>query len=211
VQKVLGSVLTRANAQEQTQAGAQIAAAHAPAAAATSISSWGSAAVIGGIAAAAAIALIIGLLAGGFEKGGYTGPGGSKAIAGVVHGQEYVQPQETVNFYGLPIMAAIHQRRIPVEKLQGLLDNYRYTPIAPRFGSFEVGGAVAAMESSSNDRAAGNGANGQVMINGGIKAVVINDVAALRKQIFDSDEAVVFVIDAVTGNAHIVKGAIASS
>jgi hypothetical protein len=209
VQKVLGSVLTRANAQEQTQAGAQIAAAHAPAAAATSISSYGSAAVIGGIAAAAAIALIIGLLLGGFEGGGHTGFGGTKRIAGVVHGNEFVQPDPAVRYYGLDVHEAMRQRRIPASAIQALLGNYRY-PVTPRLGSFEVGGAVAAVQDSSNPGGpASAGAGGPVTIKG-FKTVVLNDVSKLRKEIFDSDEAVVLVLDAITGHAHIVKGAIAN-
>ncbi len=210
VQAVLGKFLTEQNKQSQIQAGGQIAAAHAPAAAATSISSFGSAAIIGGIAAAAAIALIIGLLAGGFEGGGYTGSGPRKRIAGVVHGDEFVHDSPTTNLYGRDFHQALLEHRIPVTQARALLGNYRYTPIAPRLGSFEVGGAVAAIEASSNDRAASAGAGGPVTIKG-FKTVVLNDVAKLRKEILDSDEAVVFVIDAVTGNAHLVKGAIASS
>jgi hypothetical protein len=210
VQKLLGSFLTKQNAQEQTQAGAQIAAAHAPAAAATSISSWGSAAVIGGIAAAAAIALIIGLLAGGFEKGGYTGVAGSKTIAGVVHGNEFVQPEPSVRYYGLDVHEAMRQRRIPAAQIQALLGNYRY-PVTPRLGSFEVGGAVASLSEASNNNGGPSAAGGGPVTIKGFKTIVLNDVAKLRKEIFDSDEAIVFVIDAIKGDAHLVKGAIAAS
>lgn len=61
-------------------------AAWAPAAAFASIGSFGTAALLG----LAGIAAVIALVSKGFEKGGYTGGGGRKAIAGVVHGKEFV-------------------------------------------------------------------------------------------------------------------------
>lgn len=61
--------ITEVTAAQKTS-GATIAAAHAPAAAATSISSYGAAAVIGEALAAAAIAAIIALLSGGLAAGG---------------------------------------------------------------------------------------------------------------------------------------------
>jgi hypothetical protein len=56
--------------QAQTASGAQIAAAHAPAAAATSISSYGAAAIIGEVLAIAAIGAIIAAVSGAFHEGG---------------------------------------------------------------------------------------------------------------------------------------------
>jgi hypothetical protein len=61
-------------------------AAWAPAAAFASIGSFGTAALLG----LAGIAAVIALVSKGFEKGGYTGGGGRKDIAGVVHGKEFV-------------------------------------------------------------------------------------------------------------------------
>jgi phage-related minor tail protein len=49
--------------------------------------------------------------AGGFADGGFTGPGGKYTPAGVVHRGEYVMPQETVRYYGLDAMQAIHRGR----------------------------------------------------------------------------------------------------
>jgi lambda family phage tail tape measure protein len=56
-----------------------------PAALVASVGSFGAAAIVGGTALLAAFALFK-----GFESGGYTGGGGRKKVAGVVHGQEFV-------------------------------------------------------------------------------------------------------------------------
>lgn len=69
----------------QTAAAGTTLAAWLPAALVASIGSFGAAAVVGGTALLAAFALIK-----GFESGGYTGGGGRKQVAGVVHGQEFV-------------------------------------------------------------------------------------------------------------------------
>ncbi|WP_432755367.1 tape measure protein [Pseudomonas sp. WMBT8] len=69
----------------QTAAAGTTLAAWLPAALVASIGSFGAAAVVGGGALLAAFALIK-----GFESGGYTGGGGRKAPAGIVHGQEFV-------------------------------------------------------------------------------------------------------------------------
>jgi hypothetical protein len=205
VSATLGKVLTKENVVQQGVAGAQIAVAHAPAAAATSISSFGSAAVLGAAAAAAAIALIIGLLAGGFEKGGYTGSGGRTAIAGVVHGQEFVHSKPTVDYYGLPFMAAIHRRAIPVNvtrELTASLANYRYQSIAPRLGGFELGGAVAAISASADDRDASRDSSRSASA-----TPIVNNHALF----YDRSEAVKwlrtqdgenFFVDLVKGTSH---------
>jgi len=68
-----------------TKEGAADAAAKAPGAMMSSISSWGIAAGVGVAAFLAAMALT-----GGFKGGGYTGDGGVSEFAGVVHGKEFV-------------------------------------------------------------------------------------------------------------------------
>jgi hypothetical protein len=78
-----------------TQEGAADAAAKAPGAALTSISSFGVAAAVGIAALTAAMAAF-----GGFAGGGYTGDMGRGQIAGVVHGQEYVLPADFVSAIG---------------------------------------------------------------------------------------------------------------
>lgn len=50
---------------------------------------------------------------GGFDAGGFTGPGGKYQVAGVVHRGEYVMPQETVARYGLDYLRALHAGEIP--------------------------------------------------------------------------------------------------
>jgi len=74
----------------------------------------------------------------GFADGGYTGPGGKYAVAGVVHRGEYVMPQETVRHYGLAAMQALHARQVALDGLRA--PNVRTAP-APRF-SFADGGLV---------------------------------------------------------------------
>ena len=58
-------------------------------AALTSASTFGASALAGAAALGAILALALGSIA-GFESGGYTGNGGIKDIAGVVHGKEFV-------------------------------------------------------------------------------------------------------------------------
>lgn len=71
--------------------GAAIAAAWAPAAAAVSLASYGANAIPADAAITSAYALSKALSSPvGFEEGGYTGDLGTKEIAGVVHGQEFV-------------------------------------------------------------------------------------------------------------------------
>jgi len=78
----------------------------APAAISASIASYGAAAGAGNLAYIAALtsgtAFATGLSAAGaaFETGGYTGPGGSSQVAGIVHRGEYVMPKSTVDRIG---------------------------------------------------------------------------------------------------------------
>lgn len=45
----------------------------------------------------------------GYADGGYTGDGGKYQPVGVVHAGEYVQPQESVKFWGVETMAYMHR------------------------------------------------------------------------------------------------------
>ncbi|MCL4181227.1 MAG: hypothetical protein KJ072_26220 [Verrucomicrobia bacterium] len=80
----------------------QEAAAKAPSALLTSISSYGIAAVVGLAALTAALAAM-----GGFAEGGYTGAGGKLEPAGLVHRGEFVIPADRVNEYGLGFFEAL--------------------------------------------------------------------------------------------------------
>lgn len=82
---------------------AAIAAAAAPAAAAVSIATFGAASAAGTAAANTGILQIVGLIRSlslgslaGFEEGGFTGNRDRHEIAGVVHGGEYVFPEDLV-------------------------------------------------------------------------------------------------------------------
>ena len=202
-QKVLGSFLTRQSTAEQTQANVSLLPSATATAAAQSGATSGFNWVFAGIAAAAAIALIIGLLSGGFEKGGYTGPGGTRQIAGVVHGREFVQPKDTVDYYGLDVHEAMRQRRIPAEKIQALLGNYRYR-VTPRVGSFEIGGAVAAVTESVESReaaAAAAPAAGEMKVSN----YVLTDIRELRQRLLGDDAAEVWVTDVFNRRSHLVR------
>ena len=67
----------------------------------SSIASDGGSAEAAPLEVAAAVA--------GFEEGGYTGAGGSRDVAGVVHRGEYVFPQSAVRSIGVENLAALHR------------------------------------------------------------------------------------------------------
>ena len=98
------------NKTASTQEGATDAAAKAPGAMMASISSYGVAAIIGLAAMMAALAAI----GGGFESGGYTGSGGTKQPAGVVHGKEFVLNAGAVGKYGLPLLMGMNAQAAKV-------------------------------------------------------------------------------------------------
>lgn len=181
------------------QSGATITAAYTPASVAATGATSGSNWIFGAIAAAAAIAAIIALLV-GFEGGGSTGFGGTKQIAGFVHGQEFVQPQPAVSYYGLQAMEAIRQRRIPAGQLQALIGNYRYQ-VTPRLGSFEMGGAVAAIESSAESSSRGDRGGGETRV----EVLHFMDPDKLAQHALRSDAGIMAIVDAVNGKFHIIR------
>ncbi|HEY1771335.1 MAG TPA: hypothetical protein VGG02_13875 [Chthoniobacterales bacterium] len=119
----------------QVASGAAIAQAHAPAAAATSVSSYGAAAIIGEILAIAAIAAIIAAISGGFEGGGYTGDGSPSSVAGVVHGGEFVFSKPATDRIGVGALSNIHS--------------------IARVGGFQSGGFVGTSGGSGSSGALG--------------------------------------------------------
>lgn len=92
------------NKSASIQEGTTDAAAKAPGALMSSISSYGVAAIVGIAALLAAMAAI----GGGFESGGYTGNGATHAPAGLVHGKEFVLNAGAVNKYGLPLLTSMN-------------------------------------------------------------------------------------------------------
>lgn len=91
-------------------AGAATAAAWAPAAAMVSLASFGanSAPAMAGISATTALSEGLALASmAGFEQGGYTGNVGTKEIAGVVHGREFVFDAESTKRIGVGNLEAI--------------------------------------------------------------------------------------------------------
>lgn len=85
-----------------TQEGVTDAAAKAPGAVLSSISSFGVAAAVGVAAVIAAMAAF-----GGFQSGGYTGGGGVSDVAGVVHGREFVFDAAATDRIGVPNLEAM--------------------------------------------------------------------------------------------------------
>lgn len=121
----LGTAATAATAAMATAT----AAAWAPAAAMASLASFGANAAPASAALTATTALAQGLaLAKGFESGGYTGDYGTKQIAGVVHGKEYVVNAD----------ATARNRRL-LEAMNRGADVSRMLP------GYEVGGYVEPM------------------------------------------------------------------
>jgi hypothetical protein len=141
----------------QTQTAAHVAALPAATAhaAAENAGTWGTAAIVGAAALVVAIGIMIAAM-GGFEGGGFTGGTNPKRIAGWTHEKEFVQPEPSVSYYGLPFHEAIRRRAIPAAQAQALIGNYRY-PVTPRLGAFEMGGAVAAISESTDQRAQSGG------------------------------------------------------
>ena len=82
-----------------------IAASALPAAAATSVASWGSAAVIGGAVLMALLASMA--MMKGFSSGGYVGNGGKYEPMGIVHGGEYVFDKESTRRLGVGNLEAL--------------------------------------------------------------------------------------------------------
>lgn len=82
-----------------------ITASAMPAAAATSVASWGNAAVIGGAVLMALLASMA--MMKGFSSGGYVGNGGKYEPMGIVHGGEYVFDKESTRRLGVGNLEAL--------------------------------------------------------------------------------------------------------
>jgi len=61
-----------------------------------------------------------GTIIGSFAEGGYTGSGGVRQVAGVVHRGEYVMPADVVNALGLDTMRRIHEAASVLPSRQSL-------------------------------------------------------------------------------------------
>ncbi len=123
-----GSILAGATAL--STAAAAVAAANG-----MSVAGAGGGGSSGGIFSAIASG-IMGMF--GFAEGGPTPPGGKYKPAGIVHAGEYVMPQETMRYYGLDFLRAIHMRQLP------RLHVSRISAPQPRY-SFAEGGLVGAL------------------------------------------------------------------
>lgn len=82
-----------------------ITASALPAATATSVASWGSAAVVGGAVLMALLASMA--MMKGFSSGGYVGNGGKYEPMGIVHGGEYVFDKESTRRLGVGNLEAL--------------------------------------------------------------------------------------------------------
>lgn len=137
--------------------------------------------VLGAIAAAAAIAAGLARIAairnqslaeGGPVKG-YSPTSKSDNIPAMLTADEFVQPVETVKYYGKTAMEAIRRRLIPREALQG----FSFPKIPHPSYAFQTGGAVASRGSTARGPRpptpgqAAAGAEG-----GGQQAIAINNI-----------------------------------
>ena len=100
------AILASAVAASAPLAAAQSAIWAVPATLATIATFGGAAAAAPGFIGAAD-AITLGMAAGSFADGGYTGPGGKYDIAGVVHAGEFVLPADAVNRIGLGNLEAM--------------------------------------------------------------------------------------------------------
>lgn len=118
INAALGNSLATAATAASTAQGVALLAAWAPAATAASIATLGGAAATGTAAANTAIASSKGLaLAGGvagFETGGYTGRIARDAVAGVVHGQEFVMNADATKRIGVGNLEAMNSGASPM-------------------------------------------------------------------------------------------------
>lgn len=108
--QAVGASALAAQTAASTAAAAATAAAWAPAAAMVSLASFGanSAPAMAGITATSALTEGLALASiAGFEMGGYTGNVGTKEIAGVVHGKEYVFDAASTQRIGVANLEAI--------------------------------------------------------------------------------------------------------
>lgn len=99
--RTLSKSAEEASVVSSVKTGASIAEAYAPAAAMVSLATFGanSGPAVAGILSAVTVAQMSSALT-GFKSGGYTGDTSPNAIAGVVHGGEYVMDAKTVQRYG---------------------------------------------------------------------------------------------------------------
>ncbi|QAX93099.1 tape measure protein [Mycobacterium phage RedRaider77] len=67
-----------------------------------------------------------------FDKGGFTNWGVEQGKQVVLHGKEYVQPHQTVDYYGVEAMEAIHQRRVPKQVLDSFYVGGFNFPLHPQ-------------------------------------------------------------------------------
>lgn len=72
------------------------------------------------------------LTAAGFADGGYTDWGRQEGRVAVVHGKEFVQPADSVGYYGRGVMEAMRSRSIPKEFFAGFDDGGPIDPNDPR-------------------------------------------------------------------------------
>lgn len=66
-----------------------------------------------------------------YAEGGWTGPGSKYQPAGVVHANEWVQPSESVTYYGAGVMSALQKRDIPAGAMAALASYARGGQVAP--------------------------------------------------------------------------------
>lgn len=105
---------TATTTSTQVAAAGTTLAAWLPAALVASIGTFGAAAVVGGTALIAALAL-----AKGFKTGGYTGDVGTNDVAGVVHGKEYVFDAASTARIGKSNLDAIRAGKMEAQSQAG--------------------------------------------------------------------------------------------
>lgn len=107
VNAALANTVGAASVAAGTAMATATAAAWAPAAALVSLASYGANAVAANTALLQTTALAQGIALAGFEKGGYTGNMATNAVAGVVHGKEFVMDAAATSRIGVGNLEAL--------------------------------------------------------------------------------------------------------
>lgn len=111
VNAAIGNALGAASVASSVALGASTAVAWAPAAAAVSLATFGANAAPASAGILSTNAVSMGAAMAGFQSGGYTGNGATDAIAGVVHGKEFVMNAEATQRIGVSNLQAMQDGR----------------------------------------------------------------------------------------------------
>ena len=172
----------------------------------SSVSSYGSSAVVGAAALVAAIGIGLGAALSSFERGGYTGDGGRYQPAGVVHAGEYVMSADAVRHVGVSTMDMLHalMRVGQYGATDGLLDrmDFRGPPSSIEAVYRSAGASAPGGEAPRPASSSPQGSNLNVN-NNNLAVGVFHDQRMFEDWARSKDGQAVLV-DVMRKNAHVV-------